>query len=293
MENRKLLNFGALVILTAVVVYLILNSYQKDKTPQTSPVPIDQEKTSTQILTGEVTEVNLDQIAFDGPAIVTFTTTTGEMHRIALPSMGRMLCTAKDTMTEAEKIAVGDNIEVLGIKNENGEIVPCEDESHYLKVNSLLSDKQTKIEFPYRVGPNGYIMQTNHMQMSDNNDFVSGYEFMLWSDYLEMQNVTIPREGPPTITLRTYKNMDKLLPTIWAERNPLDSNINLIFGEKIETSFGDNKAIRYTVNGLYNYDTYIITHNDYVYVFSAAYIDENSPMPKDLQTMIAELKFIE
>lgn len=81
---------------------------------------------------GTVTSINLEGVMVDAPALVTITTDEGDKV-IAVPSMGRNLCVAKE-LADVYTLKVGDSVSVKGEADEEGRIVPCMDASHYLRV---------------------------------------------------------------------------------------------------------------------------------------------------------------
>lgn len=83
---------------------------------------------------GTVSEVNLEGVAFDGPALVTIEDEDGKEHVIAVPSMGINLCAAVEDIDDVFALSVGDKVSVRGEVDEEGRIVPCADSSHYLRV---------------------------------------------------------------------------------------------------------------------------------------------------------------
>lgn len=247
---------------------------------------------STRSYSGEVTAVDLTQMASDGPARISFTTSDGRAYVIAVPSMGRPLCAAKDAIAAPEAAAVGDLVEVSGAIAEDGSIVPCESESDYLRIIGVINDTELSVTFPYRKGPNGYVMEPVPARPGADPDFVKGYTFMLESDYRELQNATEPREGPPTIQMRAYRNPSYLTAALWPGEHPRESNIELALSAPVDTLVGGEGAVRYTADGLYATDTYVVTSGSYIYLFTGAYIDENSVQRTDFNAMIRSVAFI-
>lgn len=205
--------------------------------------------------------------------------------------MGRPLCAASDQVTSPHLIAPGDFIEVEGTLDEQGAIVPCERPTDYLRVHGTLSDAELGLSFVYRKGPNGYIVGEPPM-MSMDPEFVKGYDLMLESDYMELQNSTEPREGPPTIQVRAYRNVDNEWSTTWPGNHPMESNIELSTEEPEDIVIGGANAVKYTVDGLYPTLTYVVAHGSYVFVFTGAYLDENSPQRMDIETVLESVTFI-
>jgi len=86
--------------------------------------------------TGQITSINLDMIAFDGPAVVTIQTDAEAFTEIHVPSFGLLLCEAKANIADVYELNAGDRVEVRGSMNAGGSIVPCDSPDHYLRVIS-------------------------------------------------------------------------------------------------------------------------------------------------------------
>lgn len=289
MKTNKVLMYVGLIGIIAIVLFIVLKT--------NVGVPEDENKRDEEALAGMierdgiVTNVNLEEMMVDGPGRITFRADDGAVYLIALPSMGLLLCDAKDAIASPSSVAVGDRISVRGTMTEGGDIVPCDDASHYFRVEGMLSDAEANIEFPYRKGPNGYVAESLPTSASTDPDFVKGYNFILETDKTELENATDPREGPPTIMVRIYENPERVLPSVWAMRHPNESNVELALQEPNETAVGGANAIEYTADGLYATNTYIVTSNSKVYVFTASYIDDSSPMKADIKTIINDVTF--
>jgi len=88
----------------------------------------------TLTLAGTVTGVDVANMTVDGPGVVTFVTEIGETYNIAVASMGRNMCVAKDDIADVYTIEIGDYVSVRGEGNSEGFITPCMDEGDYLRV---------------------------------------------------------------------------------------------------------------------------------------------------------------
>ncbi len=82
---------------------------------------------------GEVVSVDTTSVASDGPVLVTISS-NGNQQVIAVPSFGINLCAASKNIADAFNIRQGETVSVRGTVNEQGQIVPCADESDYLRV---------------------------------------------------------------------------------------------------------------------------------------------------------------
>ena len=109
----------------------------------------------TVALSGVVTKVDNSGVMVDGPFLITIrtstttattsTTTTSTATStasantetvVAVPSMGIMLCAAYENIRNVADITVGQDVEVRGFLNEEGQIIPCEASDHYLRVSN-------------------------------------------------------------------------------------------------------------------------------------------------------------
>lgn len=89
--------------------------------------------TSNGAIQGTVTAIDLEGVMVDGPAILTIELADESTKEIRVPSMGRNLCKATE-LADVYQIQVGDEVEVLGAEDEEGSIIPCESEEHFLRV---------------------------------------------------------------------------------------------------------------------------------------------------------------
>ncbi|HVS79816.1 MAG TPA: hypothetical protein VHF05_02465 [Candidatus Paceibacterota bacterium] len=84
---------------------------------------------------GTVQSVNTDQVAVDGPALVTIKQADGTDAVIAVPSMGINLCAASSSIADVYSLKTGDAVGARGKVGENGQIIPCESPAHYLHLS--------------------------------------------------------------------------------------------------------------------------------------------------------------
>lgn len=131
--KSKLLTAGiSLVVL--VGIFFALNSYIYNEKQADFKVG---EVTAVK---GTVLAVDLEQMMYDGPAVITLKAESGDVTNIAVPSMGLPLCAAykNNNIGDVSLIKPGDEFEVRGTVSENGAIVPCESADHYLRPTPLV-----------------------------------------------------------------------------------------------------------------------------------------------------------
>ncbi|MEK7612271.1 MAG: META domain-containing protein [Patescibacteria group bacterium] len=131
--QKTLLSIGGVLIIL-VVGFFVLNSYIYNE-KQAGFTAGD-----TVSATGTVLAIDLEQVAFDGPFLITLKPEDGKLLTIAVPSMGLQLCEAYKALNigDVSLIKVGDEFEVRGIVGEDGSIVPCESADHYLRPTPLI-----------------------------------------------------------------------------------------------------------------------------------------------------------
>lgn len=238
---------------------------------------------------GEIVEVELDQMAFDGPGIITMLDSDGALATIAVPSMGIQLCPAYAQVADIQTAAIGDKMQVSGELDEEGRIVPCASEDHYLRITGFMGDAVYGYEFAYRKGPDGYT--TLEDNESTDEDYVTGVTLLNAREYAALLGATDAREGPPAMHLRVYRNDDKLQASVWVLRHPLESNVELAMSEPEEAVISGANAVFYTVDGLYPTDTYVAAHGDHMYVLMGSYLDTEDAIHDDFQNLVSSFTF--
>lgn len=94
----------------------------------------DEQATESKTVSGTVTSVDLEGMAVDGPGLINISTNEGGEAVIAVPSMGILLCAAKDNIADISTIKTGNKIEARGSVGPEGQIVPCESAEHFVRV---------------------------------------------------------------------------------------------------------------------------------------------------------------
>ncbi len=86
-------------------------------------------------LVGTAVVINSDQIALDGPYLISLKAASGEEITVAVPSMGLPLCAAYQAgnIPGVNLIKIGDQVKVKGQVAEDQSVVPCESADHYLR----------------------------------------------------------------------------------------------------------------------------------------------------------------
>lgn len=243
------------------------------------------------VVSGTVTEVDLEGVMVDGPALLSVQTETGEMYTVAVPSMGLRLCPAFEHIADPFVIERGDMVEVRGKVEEGAStIVPCDDADDYVRAMSQLRDDTLGYAFTYTKGPDGYVALTEEEMIGAN--LISAVSLVNRTEYESLQDAPPGREGPPSISVRVYENSAKSQPSVWVMENPNDSNIKLAQSDPIEEVVGGANAVFFVGDGLYPFETYIVAHNNYIYVLTGMYFTVEDAIYQDFQTFVETFEFI-
>ncbi len=87
-------------------------------------------------ISGSVVALDLEQAMVDGPYVVTVRDSDGSERDVKVPSMGIMLCAAREGIMSPSELKVGDRVEARGALTAEGDLVPCESPDHYLRLVS-------------------------------------------------------------------------------------------------------------------------------------------------------------
>lgn len=151
------------------------------------------------------------------------------------------------------------------------------------------ANSEMGIEFAYPVGPQGYVLGE-----SDTSDPRAGLvrAIVLTRSEDAERGLPVGGEGPATITMQIFRNVDKQSPRTWAERNIQYSNLNLKTGSITEVVVGGAPGIRYMADGLYASDNVVVANGDYIYLMSGMFIDAESQLRKDFSPFVESVRFI-
>lgn len=155
---------------------------------------------------------------------------------------------------------------------------------------SVARDAVLGYEFNYQDGQEGYV--TFEDTNSDNPDFVSGIILADWEEYEEFTTSTDVREGPPTMNVRVYNNPQSLTASQWLTEHGSEVNYATVSKEEATTVAGV-PAIYLLTDGLYQTNTYVVAHNNHIYILSGSYIDVNDQINSDFEVLVESFNFID
>ena len=157
---------------------------------------------------------------------------------------------------------------------------------------TTFSSSEFGFAFDYKTGPEGYVL--DERIPADLGDYLRTYILYRTEDKKNIDSGNIPQngEGPAVMTVSVFKNSQKQDPLPWAMAHETDSGIALKTGEPKEEAVGGAKAIRFSADGLYASENFVVTHGDNVYVFTGQYMDKESDLYKDFEPLIDSVKFM-
>ena len=158
---------------------------------------------------------------------------------------------------------------------------------------SVKEDSVVGLSFKYRTSPDGYTLNEHLADALADPSFVKVFSLMPTGDYESFIKNEEASEGPASIEIAVFKNLDNQTALEWVEANPSLSNVGLLSGT-INRNFAvaGKKAVRYLVDGLYLTDTVAVANERLVYIFSGAFLDESSLTRKDFRPLLDSVKFV-
>ncbi len=282
---------GGIVIITAGVLLVKFFLVGSEPVLEAQPEPVVVTDTS---LVGTVTEVNFEQVAADGPSLISFTVSGGSETRVvAVPSMGLPQCVAAATIADPFQLAPGDFIEVRGLVDEQNYIVPCASTEHYLRAQRTEEKTDVGLAFTYKKGPQGYVLEENTLTANDEVlEVLYSAVFTNTAEYAAFVSASEDRDGPQNFQVRVYENESNLRPAQWVDAYPLESNIELALTEPSEAVIAGTNAVQYSGDGLYPTLTFVTAHGDFMYLLSAMYDPASTQIGEDFMTFVSNIKFI-
>lgn len=188
-------------------------------------------------------------------------------------------------------IAVVGFFELRSPKNSEVEVDTEREEVNETPAYETYKDPSLGFLFRYPSGPDGYVVEKPPV----NDETTTIEEALLLvhkDDVPTLKNPPTGGEGPAVISIFVFGNTKNQRPEAWAREHTAYSNINLALGAIEEAVIGGALAIRYRADGLYASEVAVITHGSHVYVFSGAFIDEDSPTLRDFEPLLESVTFI-
>ncbi len=290
--NKKLLIAGGVFFAALIIGIGVLVAWPEPPAPAPE-APVVPEPVSL-TLVGVITEVNFEQVAFDGPSLVTMLVSgTDESRVVAVPSMGLPQCVAAADIADAYQLAPGDRIEVRGLLIDNGHIVPCAEAGHYLKASRTEEKTESGFTFTYKKGPNGYVLEENTLESSDEAlELLYSAVFTNTAEYAAFVASEDAVESPQNYQVRVFENGGALSPLQWITNYAEESGNERMLGEPEETVIAGAPALRYVADGLYPMHTFVVASGEYMYMIVGMYDDPQSLLASDYGDFVANIVFL-
>jgi hypothetical protein len=158
--------------------------------------------------------------------------------------------------------------------------------------SAAYSSSEVELAFMYDSGPDGYVLE-ERMPGAADKDLLRTITLTQTADHERMTtNPPVGGEGPAVIAISVFSNTEKQFPLAWAQENLQFSSFNLKTSDELEAVVGGANAISYTADGLYASDNVVVAHGGYIYVFTGQFMDADSPMRQDFESLVASVQFI-
>jgi len=151
------------------------------------------------------------------------------------------------------------------------------------------------ISFAYRTAPDGNIMLEPDASLLTNPTPVLYRTIVNEKAYQELMASSMPREGPPMITIMVFENPDNLSPEEWIAKYPRRANYDpQQDGQWVtltHSTVGGLDVVRYRPLGLYDNDAVVATQNGYAYLLIGSYSYPQDPIRTDFLYLLDSLVF--
>jgi hypothetical protein len=155
---------------------------------------------------------------------------------------------------------------------------------------NTFTTKVAGLSFTYFGGSEGYILTEREKGKDDVASFMYTVTLMTTKDAADL-NDRINTEGPPTLQLAIYSNDTHETLDNWITNHPMLSNSNQKISDITQQLVGGERALNYTIDGLYLNQVTVITHDNYILVASGAYFDTTSKTYLDYQPWLETFTF--
>jgi hypothetical protein len=148
-------------------------------------------------------------------------------------------------------------------------------------------DEEVKLRFLYPMGENGYTVSTQ--DYTADSSFVVSYILV---PTVASEEVRVDSEGPPTMNVSVYKNNNGEKPSEWALSHTAVSGIEFRRTEPLATTIAGAPALRFVTDGLYTTSVAIVVYEEFVYVLTGSYIDQNDRIKDDFEPLLSSITFL-
>lgn len=179
----------------------------------------------------------------------------------------------------------GPKEDVVSAPEEGGDIVAEEREGG----QTVSSDG---ISFSYQAGEEGYQLIEPAVDQYGDDSLLKAYVLMSKKEYAALQNGELAGgEAPPIITVFVLDNPAGQDTEPWAREHTLFTNIELAKGTPEAATLDGENGIHYLADGLYALDTFVISHDNKMYVIAGAALDAQSRIVSDFAVLRESISF--
>lgn len=156
----------------------------------------------------------------------------------------------------------------------------------------VYTEDETGVRFTYRSGADGYVLQELARSADTDTAFVKLVTLTLRSDHEQFIRDTEASEGPPSIGMAIFERTPGVSAAEWVRANPSLSNVDLMVGDISTDGVIDGvEAAQYRIDGLYLNDMVAVAHGSYLYLFSGAFLEEDSTIRRDFAALLDSVSF--
>ncbi len=152
--------------------------------------------------------------------------------------------------------------------------------------NMIHFDEELGLTFSYLLGGGGYVLIEPPKGSQEHEEFVRAFILMKTSEYEEMQGAE-GREGPPTMNITVFKPTERHV-AFWLENNFGYTGYE---GEREPFVVDGVTGLSYETDGLYRGKTVAVLHNDFLYLFTASYHEQDDGRLDAFTEFLATVKF--
>lgn len=143
------------------------------------------------------------------------------------------------------------------------------------------------LSFAYPAGEDGYTLVEDQNPEGEALLALTLYNTQEYQEFQETGD-DVARETPPAIGIRVFPRSEFETAREWVEGSDESNFMN----EEVEistTTVADTQGVSYRWSGLYEGESRVIVHNDYIYAFSSEFINQDDEIRDDFEDILEEV----
>ncbi len=145
------------------------------------------------------------------------------------------------------------------------------------------------ISFEYIINPNGYTLFENGKRQGETGELLSYIAVRNTKEYEAFTKSASPREGPPEISVRVFKNTKARDIFTWLNENVSVTNYNKEAHPVAQTRVGGVEAIEFLSDGLYMQRNYLLESNGNIYLIAGPEDGSFVEIKKDFEVFLKSI----